>query len=75
MSLVAALPKRAFSETTMRTTIREKLVLWVVGLSLAASVELLLRSQINPASAAGLAVILPTLLAAGLFAAFTLRRK
>jgi hypothetical protein len=58
----------------MRTTIREKLVLWVVGLTLAASFELLLRSQISPVSPTGIAVILPTLLTLGVFAALILRR-
>lgn len=57
----------------MRTTLREKLVLWVVGLSLAASFELLLRSQISPVSPAGLAVLLPTLLVVALVAALILR--
>lgn len=58
----------------MRTTLREKLVLWMVGLSLAVSFELLLRSQINPASPLGVAVIAPTLIAVGLVAALILRR-
>lgn len=59
----------------MRTTLREKLVLWMVGLSLAASFELLLRSQISPISAAGLAVILCTVLIVGVLANFILRRR
>lgn len=58
----------------MRTTLREKLVLWAVGLTLAASFELLLRSQISPASPAGLAVIIPTLLTVAFLAALVLRR-
>lgn len=41
----------------MRTTLREKAVLWVNGLALAGGAELLLRSQTNPLSVAGLALI------------------
>jgi hypothetical protein len=58
----------------MRTTLREKLVLWMVGLTLAASFELLLRSQISPLSPLGVAVIAPTVLILGLAAARILRR-
>ncbi|GAB4438964.1 MAG: hypothetical protein OHK0015_33230 [Chloroflexi bacterium OHK40] len=50
----------------MRTTLREKLLLWVVGLSLAANVELLLRSQISPLSAQGLVLLGATVLALAL---------
>jgi len=59
----------------MRTTLREKAVLWVVGLTMAASVELLLRSQISPLSLAGVAVLAPTVLVLGLLATFVLRRR
>lgn len=59
----------------MRTTLREKFVLWVVGLTLAASLELLIRSQISPASPAGLAVIVPMLAILGAFAMLILRRQ
>ncbi len=59
----------------MRTTLREKAVLWVVGLTLAASVELLLRSQISPLSLAGVAVLAPTVLLLGLLATFVLRLR
>lgn len=58
----------------MRTTLREKFLLWVVGLTLAGSFELLLRSQISPASPAGLAVLVPTLAVLGVFAVLILRR-
>ena len=58
----------------MRTTLREKAVLWVVGLTLATSVELLLRSQISPLSVVGVAVLLPTMLLLGLLASLVLRR-
>jgi hypothetical protein len=59
----------------MRTTLREKAVLWGVGLTLAASVELLLRSQISPLSLVGVAVLAPTVLVLGLLATFVLRRQ
>jgi uncharacterized membrane protein AbrB (regulator of aidB expression) len=59
----------------MRTTLREKLVLWLVGLSLAASLELLLRSQISPVSPLGVAVIVPTVLILGVVAALILRYR
>lgn len=45
----------------MRTTLREKLVLWLNGLGLAICLELLLRTQVSPGSFAGLALIAPTL--------------
>ncbi|HMQ34246.1 MAG TPA: hypothetical protein PKD53_26160 [Chloroflexaceae bacterium] len=57
----------------MRTTLREKLVLWLNGLALAACIELLLRSQSGPASAGGLAVIAATAVALGLLTALVLR--
>ena len=69
------LPKAKLSKAIMRTTLREKAVLWVVGLTMAASVELLLRSQISPLSLAGVAVLAPTVLVLGLLATFVLRRR
>jgi hypothetical protein len=45
----------------MRTTPREKLVLWANGLILAIVLELLLRTQAGPLSATGLALLIPTL--------------
>lgn len=53
----------------MRTTPREKLVLWLNGLALAICLELLIRTQASPASFSGLAVIGPTL---AIMAALTL---
>jgi len=72
---VPLLPKAKLSKAIMRTTLREKAVLWVVGLTMAASVELLLRSQISPLSLAGVAVLAPTVLVLGLLATFVLRRR
>lgn len=46
----------------MRTTPREKLVLWLNGLAFAICLELLVRSQVSPASLVGLALIGPTAL-------------
>jgi hypothetical protein len=45
----------------MRTTPREKLVLWANGLILAITLELLLRTQAGPLSATGLALLVPTI--------------
>lgn len=59
----------------MRTTLREKLVLWTVGLGLAASFELLLRSHVSPISPLGLAVIAPVIVALGMVATLLLRRQ
>jgi hypothetical protein len=59
----------------MRTTLREKFVLWMVGLALAGTFELLLRSQISPVSVEGVALIAPALLVVGVVAALILRRR
>jgi hypothetical protein len=45
----------------MRTTPREKLVIWANGLILAVVIELLLRSQAGPLSSTGLVLFVPTL--------------
>jgi hypothetical protein len=49
--------KFAFGRPEMRTTLREKAVLWVNGLALAGGAELLLRSQTDLLSLPGLALI------------------
>ncbi len=59
--------------TKMRTTLREKLTLWLNGLALAACIELLTRSQAGPLSPAGLAVIAATAVVMGLVTALVLR--
>lgn len=41
----------------MRTTLREKFVLWMNGIALAVGLELMLRSHIDPVSLRSLAVI------------------
>ena len=58
----------------MRTTPREKLVLWINGLALAIALELLVRTQASPASLQGLAVIAPTLAIMAALTTFLLRR-
>ncbi len=59
----------------MRTTLREKFVLWMVGLALAGGFELLLRNQISPLSLEGVAMIVPALLLLALLTALILRRR
>lgn len=58
----------------MRTTPREKLVLWLNGLALAICIELLARTHASPASLEGLAVIAPTVAVMALVTALVLRR-
>lgn len=57
----------------MRTTLREKLVLWVNGLALAVGLELMLRSQIDLVSPQGLAVIAAAVVALAALTAWLLR--
>jgi hypothetical protein len=59
----------------MRTTLREKLVLWLNGLALFIGLELLIRAQASPASLTGLAVIAPTLAIMAVITVFLLRRQ
>lgn len=58
----------------MRTTLREKLVLWLNGLAIFICLELLIRTHASPASLEGLAVIAPTLVIMAVLTAFLLRR-
>lgn len=57
----------------MRTTLREKLVLWVNGLALAVGLELMLRSQIDLVSPQGLAVIATAVVALAALSVWLLR--
>jgi hypothetical protein len=59
----------------MRTTLREKLVLWLNGLALFICLELLIRTQASPASLLGLAVIAPTAAVMVLLTVLILRRS
>lgn len=58
----------------MRTTLREKLVLWLNGLALASCLELLIRAQASPASPIGLAVIAATAAVMVLLTSLILRK-
>ncbi len=58
----------------MRTTPREKLVLWLNGLALFICLELLIRIQASPISLMGLAVIVPAVAIMALLTIFVLRR-
>jgi hypothetical protein len=58
----------------MRTTPREKLVLWLNGLALFICLELLLRLPAGPLSLMGLAVIVPVVATMALITVALLRR-
>jgi hypothetical protein len=58
----------------MRTTLREKAVLWVNGLTIAVGLELIMRGQVDPLSPGGAALLAPTLLALTCFTGYMLRR-
>ena len=58
----------------MRTTLREKLVLWLNGLAVFICLELLIRTHASPASLEGIALIAPTLIIMAVLTALLLRR-
>lgn len=59
----------------MRTTPREKLVLWVNGLALAVVLELLLSGRLNLISAQAVAVVLPAVVILAVFTGAVLSRR
>lgn len=59
----------------MRTTLREKAVLWVNGLTIAIGAELIIHGQIDPLSLTGVALLGPILLCLGAFTIWAMHRS
>ena len=59
----------------MRTTLREKAVLWANGLAIAGGLELIAHLHLQPLSPAGLALIVPFVGLMALFTTWMLRQR